>query len=85
MLKERNLSLRALARKTGVTDSHFSRVLRLANYKSPSPELARKVALALDLPEDYFPEFREAFVVERIRRDPQLREQLYTRLRSQSS
>ena len=37
MLKERNLSLRALARKTGVTDSHLSRVLRLANYKSPSP------------------------------------------------
>jgi len=81
LLQERNLSLRALARLTGVADSHLSRVLRHVGYKSPSADLARRVALALDLPEDYFPEFRQAFVVERVRGDPQLREELYTRLR----
>jgi hypothetical protein len=54
------------------------------DYKSPGPDLARKVALALDLPEDYFPEFREAFVLERVRCDPRLREQLYKRLRNRT-
>jgi transcriptional regulator with XRE-family HTH domain len=84
LLQERNLSLRALARKAGVADSHLSRVLRQVDYKSPGPDLARKVALALDLPEDYFPEFREAFVLERVRCDPRLREQLYKRLRNRT-
>ncbi len=51
------------------------------NYKTPSAELARRVAVALGLPEDYFPEFREAFVLERVRSDPRLREQLYKRFR----
>jgi hypothetical protein len=44
-------------------------------------ELARRVALALELPEDYFLEFREAFLIERIKGDAALREQLYKRLR----
>ncbi len=81
LLKQQHLSIRALARKAGVTDAHLSRVLRQVNYKTPSPDLARRVAVALNLPEDYFPEFREAFVVERVKRDPRLREDLYRRLR----
>jgi hypothetical protein len=52
------------------------------NYKTASADLARRVAIALDVPEDYFPEFREAFVIERIRRDPRLREKLYKELRN---
>jgi hypothetical protein len=39
------------------------------------------VAVTLGLPDDYFPEFREAFVLERIKADPKLREELYARLR----
>jgi len=81
LLEERGLSIRALAQRAGVTDAHLSRVLRAVNYKTPSADLARRVAVALDLPEDYFPEFREAFVIEKIRRDARLREQLYKRLR----
>lgn len=81
LLQERALSIRALAREAGVTDAHLSRVLRQMNYKTPSAELARRVAVALGLPEDYFPEFREAFVLERVRSDPRLREQLYKRFR----
>ena len=42
-------------------------------------------ALALELPEDYFPEFREAFVIERLKRDVKLRKELYQRLRRSSS
>ncbi|MHB8642346.1 MAG: helix-turn-helix domain-containing protein [Gaiellaceae bacterium] len=81
LLEERDLSIRALARRAAVTDAHLSRVLRQVNYKTPSADLARRIAIALDLPEDYFPEFREAFVIDEVRRDPRLREQLYARLR----
>jgi transcriptional regulator with XRE-family HTH domain len=80
LLRERGLSIRALARASGVTDAHLSRVLRGANYKSASPDLARRVAVALNLPKDYFPEYREGFVIDRIKRDPKLRDRLYEQL-----
>jgi len=81
LLVERGLSIRALARRAGVTDAHLSRVLRQVNYKTPSGDLARRVAIAFDLPEDYFPEFREAFVIDVVRGDARRREELYERLR----
>src|SRR4051812_23591390 len=68
LLRERGLSLRKLAKEVGVTDAHLSRVVRGVNYKSASGDLAGRVALALGLPRDFFPEFREAAVVERVRR-----------------
>lgn len=80
LLRERGLSIRALARAVGVTDSHLSRVMRHANYKTPGPELARRVATALGLPPDYFPEYRKGFVLERIRTDAVLRDELYAKL-----
>jgi hypothetical protein len=36
-------------------------------------------AIALGLPRDYFPEYREAFVIDRVRSDPRLRDELYVR------
>ena len=39
------------------------------------------VAVALGLDEDYFPEAREGFVVDEIRRDARLRDRLYDELR----
>jgi transcriptional regulator with XRE-family HTH domain len=80
LLHDRGMSLRALAATIGISDSHLSRVLRRADYKTPSPDLTRKVARALGLPPDYFLEFREAYVIERIRSDPKLRNDLYARL-----
>jgi hypothetical protein len=44
--------------------------------------LTRRVAIALGLTEDYFSEYREAFVIERIQRDPALRDRLYARWRA---
>ena len=79
-LAERGMSLRALATAAGVDPGHLSRVLRRAAYKTPSAELTARVAKALDLPQDYFPEFREAVVVRRVQQDEALREQLYQRL-----
>jgi transcriptional regulator with XRE-family HTH domain len=80
LLHDRGMSLRALAATIGISDSHLSRVLRRADYKTPSPDLTRKVARALGLPPDYFLEFREAYVIQRIRSDPKLRNDLYARL-----
>lgn len=80
LLAERNLSIRALARSAGVTDAHLSRVLRRSAYKTASGDLARRVATALGLPEDYFPEYREAYVIERVRQEERLRDSLYARL-----
>lgn len=84
LLKERNLSVRALAIKAEVSASHLGRVLRQKDYKTPSAELCRRIALALDLPEDYWPDYRERVVIERVRSDPALREELYTRLARRS-
>jgi transcriptional regulator with XRE-family HTH domain len=80
LLKERGISVRALAATIGISDSHLSRVMRRADYKTPSPELTKRIALALGLSPDYFLEFREAYVIEQIKSDPKLRNDLYRRL-----
>ena len=80
LLKERRMSIRALAATIGISDSHLSRVLRRADYKTPSPDLTTRVAVALGLPADYFREYREAYVVELIKTDPKLLNRLYSRL-----
>jgi transcriptional regulator with XRE-family HTH domain len=80
LLRDRGISQRGLAAMIGISDSHLSRVLRRTNYKTPSADLTRRVALALQLPPDYFPEFREAHVIEQVRADPKLRNELYVRL-----
>jgi transcriptional regulator with XRE-family HTH domain len=81
LLRERGMSVRALAEHVGVSGSHLSRILNRAAYKTPGAELAGRVAVALELPVDYFPEYREGFVVERVKRDASLRDELYQRLR----
>jgi plasmid maintenance system antidote protein VapI len=81
LLKERRMSIRALAATIGISDSHLSRVLRRADYKTPSPDLTTRVAVALGLPVDYFREFREAFVIELIKTDPKLLNRIYSRLK----
>ena len=80
MLIERRMSVAALARAIGVSQPHLSRVLRRADYRTPSAELAAKVARQLGLPDDYWPEYRAAKVIERIRSDPAYRDRLYASL-----
>jgi transcriptional regulator with XRE-family HTH domain len=81
LLEDRGLSIRAIARAADVDAAHLSRVLRGARGKTTSPELARRVAEALGLPSDYFPEWREAVILRRIREDPALRDRIYDRVR----
>jgi transcriptional regulator with XRE-family HTH domain len=75
------MSLRELARRVGVTHTHLSRAIRASDGKVVGGDLARRVALALDLPSDYFPEFRAAFVAERVHRDGLLRDRVYRELK----
>jgi transcriptional regulator with XRE-family HTH domain len=83
LLEEKALSQRGLAAEVGVSPSHLSRLLRRADYRNtPSRELVRKIALALELPEDHFVEYREAAVVERVLSDEAFREASYTRLKN---
>jgi transcriptional regulator with XRE-family HTH domain len=71
--------MRALAREVGVSDSFLSRALRGVDYKSASGELTGRVARALGLPVDYFREYREDRVVDRVRADARLRDDIYDR------
>jgi transcriptional regulator with XRE-family HTH domain len=82
LLRERSMSLRALARVVGVGDDHLSRVLRGARAKKPTAELTRRVAVALDLPEDYFLEARLEFVIQELGRQPAALDRIYDQLRS---
>ncbi len=82
MLAERGWSLRRLATEADVDPSHLSKVLRGHAYKSAGGDLASRVAAALSLPADFFPETRAAWVAERLRQDPSLRDRLYDSLRS---
>jgi len=81
LLAEHGLSLRALAREAEVSHGFLSRVIRERDYKRASPELARRVAKALGLPEDFFVESREGFIIEQVKQHPRVREELYDRLR----
>jgi transcriptional regulator with XRE-family HTH domain len=81
LLRERDLSLRTLARMVGVGDDHLSRVLRGARSKRVTGELASRVAVALNLPDDYFPETRLAYIVSNLADHPGLRDQIYDQLR----
>jgi hypothetical protein len=82
LLKERRRSLRSLALEIGVSQSHLWRVVHEPAKKTTTAELALRTARALGLPDDYFPEFREAAVVGAVQGDGALRDELYDNLRA---
>jgi transcriptional regulator with XRE-family HTH domain len=81
LLAERQLSLRTLASRVGVNQSYLSRVLGARGSRPASADIARRIAEALELPPDYFPEAREDEVVAAVRADPALRDKIYRQLR----
>jgi transcriptional regulator with XRE-family HTH domain len=82
LLDENSMSQRALARAIGMSSSHLSRVLRRVDYKTPSIDLMERVAAALGVSPEEFPEFREASVIAEVRVDPALRDALFEQLTS---
>lgn len=85
LLAERGLTVSDLARAVGVSQPYLSRVINGKDYKTPANDLPRRVAIALDLPENYFSESRERWLTERIKADPKLRQRLYERLRREDT
>lgn len=81
LLAERQLSLRRLADHCQVDVSFLSRVLRHENGKVAGPDLATRVARALNLPDDYFIEARRGKVIEQLNQSPELVDQIYAQLR----
>jgi transcriptional regulator with XRE-family HTH domain len=81
LLKQRGLTLRALAEAVGGFDhAYLSRMM--GGQRSVNTSHLRRIARYLDLPEDYFPEVREKEVVDAVRNRPGLRDEIYfTRLK----
>ena len=82
MLSERGITVGGLARDVGVTQPHLWRVLHRQNYKTASADLAGKVAVALGLPRDYWPEYRSGMAIERIKADGGFRDAVFDQMQN---
>lgn len=80
LLAERGLSVRELGRRTGIDHGHISRIVHQQRGKVASGDLAGRIAVALGLPADHFPEYRRAAVIAAIDQDPVLLNRLYIKL-----
>jgi transcriptional regulator with XRE-family HTH domain len=85
LLEERGWSIRRLALEAGVERAYLWKVLRRRDYKTPSVRMAGAVAVALGLPVDYFPEYREGVVIESLKSDPRRRDAAFDSLMSKSN
>jgi transcriptional regulator with XRE-family HTH domain len=76
LLKERDETLRSLARAIGGVDHGY--LSRMVSGKTAvNPHHAERIALYMGLPFDYFPEVREAAVIAAVRAKPKLRDSVY--------
>jgi transcriptional regulator with XRE-family HTH domain len=82
LLEKRGWSMRRLAVEAGVERAYLWKVIRRRGYKTPSVRMAEAVAIALGLPVDYFPEYREGVVVEHVKRNARVRDEVFDRLTS---
>jgi transcriptional regulator with XRE-family HTH domain len=80
LLLERGLSTNRFAGMINVSQSHLWRVVRQADRKTVSGDLAERIAVALGLPSDWFPEARQARVIQFVRADAALCDRLYDEL-----
>lgn len=80
MLDERGLSGRWLAREIRVSQPYLLRVLAGSGSLAVRADIALRVARALGLPEDYFPEWRVLAIVQRMQSDPAFRDSVYKKL-----
>jgi plasmid maintenance system antidote protein VapI len=76
LLRERNESVRGLAREVGGIDHAY--LSRMISREAPvNSEHAKRIARYLGLPPDYFPEVRETAVIAAIKARPRLRDEIY--------
>ena len=77
LLAERGWSIRRLAQEIEMDPTFVSRVLNRRRYKTPTLRLTESVAQAFDLPPAYFAEYRELYLIDRIKSDPEVRDWLF--------
>lgn len=75
LMQQENLTLRDLAAQADVDDGYLAHVLN--GKKRASEDLVLRVSLALDLPADYFIEYRRAAVDEYLKHEPRIVNRLY--------
>lgn len=71
------ISVNKLARQLDISATHISRSCNPAHPETFGGGLAGRTALYFGLPEDYFVEFRREFLLDLIRNDLDLCDQLY--------
>lgn len=76
IMRARNIGVRHLARRSGVSASHLSRVLREVDGKRPSRGLVERIRRVLELPEAYFLEQRCDRIVAHVVEAPGLIDEL---------
>jgi transcriptional regulator with XRE-family HTH domain len=81
LLAERYMSLRTVARQSGVDNAFLSKMMR--GQKSISVTALVDVSRALDLPDDFFPEVRRKRLVDWLESNPSAADELYDRLQVQ--
>jgi transcriptional regulator with XRE-family HTH domain len=74
------MSLRALAAKVDVQQSHLSRVLGAKGARTPSRELLERIAKVLGVPPEHFREYRQLLVIEAIKSDVDLLDRTFAAL-----
>jgi len=76
--------LRGLASRIGVNTSYLSRALSKQNSIPISGRRAGEIAVALGLPRDYFPEYREMLALDAVRHNPRLRDDIYDQVQKKA-
>ena len=80
LFEENGWTQKGVAIEVGIDPSFFSKALRQKDYKRLNADWIAGISEMADLPRDYFPEVREAAVVDAIRSDPKLRDRLFDEL-----
>jgi transcriptional regulator with XRE-family HTH domain len=82
-------SLRRLAEEVGVQQSYLSRIKGGdpvdPQWRPPSMRVLERLADALGVEPDYFPEYRRGAVEEAIRDDPKLRDRVFDQVKRDRS
>lgn len=84
LLGKQGVSLRTLAQAIDVNQSYLSRIMGkpgAATTRRASAKVASAVAEYFDLPIDYFPEYREAVVIDAVTENGRLRDRVYDSLK----
>lgn len=81
LFRENGWTQRAVALELGLDPSFLSKALRGAAYKRLSADVISRVSELAGLPRDYYPEVREAAVIDAVRADAELRDRLFDELR----